>query len=320
MRKKQNKHLTLMLIPDGVGKSRQFHISKKILKILGIFFILLFFLSLSLVGYISIKNITLSRKNKILLTENIKLNEEKNLLLTVNQQVEQMQEDMMRLQVLEKQLEEKMNQSPAEDTLNQNSSLNIEHRGIGGNQEITPLITIGNDQDKNEVDEVSTTCQFISENLPRQLQQTRNLLKEYNDYQDQMARIPSIYPTMGSFTSPFGFREDPFTHQSRFHEGIDIANAAGTPIYATAKGKVVFTGNISGFGQTIKIEHSCSLVTLYAHLSVIHVSTGDEVVKGQFIGEMGSTGRSTDPHLHYGVYINDDPVNPARYLPLERSN
>ena len=319
MRKKQDKHLTLLLIPDGADKSKQFHISQKILKTLLVFFVLLLFLSFSLIGYILVKNIILTRNNKLLLTENIKLNEEKDVLLSVNQQVEQMQEDMIELQILEKQLEEKMNQSSSEDSLSQVSPSTIEHQGIGGNQTISPLISIGNEDDQSEVDQVSTTCQFISENLPRQLHQTRVLLKQYNDYQDEMARIPSIYPTIGSFTSGFGFREDPFTHQSRFHEGIDIANSAGTPIYSTAKGRVVFTGNISGFGQTIKIEHSCSLVTLYAHLSAIHVSIGDEVCKGQFIGEMGSTGRSTDPHLHYGVYINDDPVNPARFLPLERS-
>lgn len=320
MRKKQDKHLTLLLIPDGADKSRQFHISQKILKIFLVFFVLLLFLSFSLIGYIVIKNITLTRNNKFLLTENTKLNQEKNVLLAVNQQVEQMQEDMIELQILEKQLEEKINESSPEDSLSQFPPADIEHRGIGGNQSITPLVSFASDEDQSDVDQVSTTCQFISENLPLQLYQTRVLLKQYNDYQDEMARIPSIYPTMGSFTSGFGFREDPFTHQSRFHEGIDIANSAGTPIYCTAKGRVVFTGNISGFGQTIKIEHSCSLVTLYAHLSAIHVSTGDEVCKGQFIGEMGSTGRSTDPHLHYGVYINDDPVNPARFLPLERSN
>lgn len=125
-----------------------------------------------------------------------------------------------------------------------------------------------------------------------------------------------LYPTHGVLTSPFGYRTDPFTGTRRFHYGIDLANRIGTPVRATMAGTVVVIGNHpQGYGNFIVLRHARGYQSLYGHLSAILVHKGQRVVQGQKIGLMGTTGRSTGPHLHFSIYKNHRPVNPlAGYL------
>lgn len=126
--------------------------------------------------------------------------------------------------------------------------------------------------------------------------------------------IPSIFPTFGEITSHWGNRMHPILGEYRFHDGIDIANKTGTPVYASADGVVSTAQAENGWGKVVKINHADGYKTLYAHLNGFKVKVGDIVSKGQIIGLMGSTGMSTGPHLHYGVYRNDVSVNPTNYL------
>ncbi len=124
-----------------------------------------------------------------------------------------------------------------------------------------------------------------------------------------------IYPTRGRLTSGFGYRSDPFTGVRRFHYGIDLANSLGTPIMAAMDGVVVDVENRpAGYGKYIVIRHSRGYQTLYGHLSSINVREGQRVKQGQRIGLMGSTGRSTGPHLHFSIYQNNRPVDPLAIL------
>ena len=123
-----------------------------------------------------------------------------------------------------------------------------------------------------------------------------------------------IYPTNGVLTSPFGMRHDPFTGIVTFHNGIDLANVMGTPVRAAMGGKVAYLGVNRGYGRFILIDHGGGFQTLYAHLSKRLVSRGEEVRTGQEIGQMGDTGYSTGPHLHFTIYKNGVPVNPLNYL------
>ena len=125
---------------------------------------------------------------------------------------------------------------------------------------------------------------------------------------------PSIRPAYGYETSGFGYRISPFTGHKQFHEGLDIANRVGTPVIAPANGLVVFTGRKGGFGNLIIISHGHGITTRYGHLSKILVKVGQHVKRGEKIGEIGNTGRSTGPHLHYEVRLNGVPVNPRRYI------
>lgn len=116
------------------------------------------------------------------------------------------------------------------------------------------------------------------------------------------------------FTSGFGYRQDPFGRGSRSHEGLDFSGAHGTDIHATADGVVVEAGWKNGYGQMVEIRHDFGLSTLYGHLSQIRVKPGQRVSRGDLIGDMGNTGRSTGTHLHYEVHVGGRPVNPMTYI------
>lgn len=125
---------------------------------------------------------------------------------------------------------------------------------------------------------------------------------------------PSIYPTFGRISDGWGMRIHPIFRRLAFHNGIDFANEIGTPIYATAPGIVTFAGYDNEYGNLIKLSHENSYETRYGHLYNFQVRKGDQVKRGQIIGLMGNSGRSTGPHLHYEVVINGNRVNPSGYL------
>jgi murein DD-endopeptidase MepM/ murein hydrolase activator NlpD len=141
-------------------------------------------------------------------------------------------------------------------------------------------------------------------------------MRQYEAAIKERARIPSLWPVEGESTDSFGFRGNPFGGgSSEFHPGQDIAAPRGTPVLAPADGTVVQAGWQNGYGQTIVIDHGNGLTTRYGHLSKLEVTAGQEIKRGDELGQVGSTGRSTGPHLHYEVRIGDLPVSPLHYLP-----
>ncbi|MCP4631716.1 MAG: M23 family metallopeptidase [candidate division Zixibacteria bacterium] len=125
---------------------------------------------------------------------------------------------------------------------------------------------------------------------------------------------PSIKPCDGYFASGFGNRPDPFTGQIHLHAGVDLAADKGTPVMVTADGVVKYTGWAGRLGKIIRIDHDFGYETLYGHLAEINVRKGHKVTRGQIIGTMGSTGRSTGPHLHYEVHQNRKAINPMNFI------
>ncbi len=127
--------------------------------------------------------------------------------------------------------------------------------------------------------------------------------------------LPTLPPIENiNYTSNFGYRLDPFSGHQTFHEGVDFAADTGTPINAAASGKVIYAETHPAYGKTVDIDHGNGLVTRYAHGSELLVASGDLVVRGQRIARVGSTGRSTGPHLHFEVRLNGVPQNPGRFL------
>ncbi len=126
--------------------------------------------------------------------------------------------------------------------------------------------------------------------------------------------VPSLWPVIGPITASFGEREDPFTDEPAFHPGVDIGAPYGTPVRATANGIVVFAGGEEGYGRMVAIDHGFGISTCYAHLSGFNTEVGDHVNRGDIIGYVGDSGRSTGPHLHYEVRIHNTPVNPWPYM------
>lgn len=140
-------------------------------------------------------------------------------------------------------------------------------------------------------------------------------LSDMRGLQTSSQRLPFGRPTVGTReSSGFGVRLDPFTHTPHFHAGQDFAGPYLTPVYATAPGIVSFTGVRTGYGNVVEIDHGNGFMTRYAHLAAFSVHAGQRVALDQRIASMGSTGRSTGPHLHYEVWINGRPQNPARFL------
>ncbi|WP_262330707.1 M23 family metallopeptidase [Bosea sp. BH3] len=129
-------------------------------------------------------------------------------------------------------------------------------------------------------------------------------------------QLPLARPMAGDhdFTSNFGYRTDPFTRGLAMHTGVDFRAESGSPILATAPGKVIAAEYNGGYGNMVEVEHANGLSTRYAHMSAISVSVGQNVKTGSVLGRVGSTGRSTGPHLHYETRINDEAVDPTRFL------
>ena len=126
---------------------------------------------------------------------------------------------------------------------------------------------------------------------------------------------PSMRPIDGGWiSSKFGFRKSPFSDKQEFHAGVDIAAHKGTPVMATANGTVIFSGHRGTYGKVVYIDHGFGIMTRYAHLDRCHAKKGQKVSRGEMIGEVGSTGKSTGPHLHYEVRLNDIPVNAEKYM------
>jgi murein DD-endopeptidase MepM/ murein hydrolase activator NlpD len=138
--------------------------------------------------------------------------------------------------------------------------------------------------------------------------------RAFQDRARLLAATPTSMPSEGWFSHGYGWRKDPFTGQRQFHRGIDIVSHTGTPIRATADGIVSRATRVSDYGKTLDISHGFGYVTRYAHLSEVLVRPGQKVRRGDLVGRMGSTGRSTGPHLHYEVFRDGRRVNPWKYL------
>lgn len=140
-------------------------------------------------------------------------------------------------------------------------------------------------------------------------------LARMNVLERGLAGIPQVSPASHDFiSSGFGYRSDPFTGAGAFHAGLDFKGPIGAPIFAAAKGTVTFAGQRQGYGWCVEIDHGNGLTTRYAHMSRLGAQVGQQVAAGRVIGAIGSTGRSTGPHLHFEVRIHDRPVNPRPFL------
>ena len=146
----------------------------------------------------------------------------------------------------------------------------------------------------------------------------RGLVAGLQQRETQLRILPSIWPLpnhKGAITSGFGLRRDPFHLRIRHHNGTDISARGGTPILATADGVVVFSGRDGNYGRVVRIDHGNGIQTDYCHLCKRLVEVGDRVARRDAIGKLGSSGRSTGPHLHYEVRVNGKAVDAAKYLP-----
>lgn len=151
--------------------------------------------------------------------------------------------------------------------------------------------------------------------LDQRFQRLALSLARMSALQRGLTGIPQVLPaSLEYISSGFGYRSDPFTGGAAFHAGLDFKGPIGAPIYAAAKGRISFIGQKQGYGNCVEVDHGNGMITRYAHMSAFRTQMGKEVLAGEVIGAIGSSGRSTGPHLHFEVRINDQPVNPRPFL------
>jgi len=168
--------------------------------------------------------------------------------------------------------------------------------------------------EKGLVQQMRTDIDRLKSEATSQEESLSELEKLLQTKREMLASTPSIWPVHGWVTSGFGFRANPFTGLTQMHEGLDISNRVGTPIIASADGIVSDTGKDYGHGNVVVISHGFGMTSRYNHLNKIFVRAGQKVKRGDKIAEIGMTGKTTGPHLHYEVRVNGIPVNPVRYI------
>ncbi len=171
--------------------------------------------------------------------------------------------------------------------------------------------------EKNEMglaQQMSTDIERLESEATSQEESLSELEKLLESKRNILVHTPSIWPVHGWVTSGFGFRTNPFTGLTQLHEGLDIANRLGTPVIAPADGIVSSTGKDSAYGNFIVFSHGFGIISRHYHLNKVFVRAGQRVKRGDRIAEVGNTGKSTGPHLHYEVRVNGIPVNPLRYI------
>lgn len=147
----------------------------------------------------------------------------------------------------------------------------------------------------------------------------KNLASLRTELERMISSVPTGWPAKGQVSSALGMRPNPWTGKAEFHTGLDIPKPLGTPVYAPGNGIVESAGSSNGNGKMVLLDHGEGITTLYAHLSKIHVKEGQQVSKGQLIANIGNTGKSTSPHLHYEVRVDGVPIDPRRNLIQESS-
>lgn len=230
-------------------------------------------------------------------------------------ETQQLLEQMSQIEVLTEVVSEKLGISIDEPEPENNDSAGNHDSSAASGEGDARLYASRGGVDSRVLDRAAANIQVLQNLLPGQTDLLENPKVEVEEYVNLLAATPSIWPVRGRISSGYGMRRSPFNRSvMEFHRGIDIVAAHGTPIYATADGRVTWVGYRGAAGHLVIINHGYGYETYYAHLSRYAVSSGQWVKRGQVVGYMGATGRVTGTHLHYEVHVNGVAVNPRNYL------
>lgn len=188
----------------------------------------------------------------------------------------------------------------------------VENLGVGGDAGANGDAGVGG---LTTLDEASAPDFKAMEARARQLAgQLDTVESKLEERVRWISSTPAIAPVKGILTSGFGHRSDPMTHEQGVHQGVDIAAPPGQPVHASADGIVLRAGEVTGLGRAVYLAHGYGLVTRYGHMSRVDVRPGQRIKRGDVVGLVGNTGRSTGYHLHYEVRLDGEPVNPLGYI------
>jgi len=302
--------ISICLISNSVAPVRQFSASKTLLQTIGCICIV-GIVGLAVVGYdyyaLSQESFSGQALEATISQQQQEIGSQRKQIQAFAQEINHLKSRLASLNSSEKKLRLLANLEPSKD---QQGTF-----GMGGSlpEDLDTKIDLS-EKHNSLVRDMHEQVEVLNAAISSQGEEFSRLLKHLEDQQSILACTPSIQPTDGWITSKFGYRKSPFTGKREFHKGLDIATRKKSPIFATANGVVTYVGTKGLLGKVIIIDHGYGIVTRYGHLYNALKKKGDKVKRGDKIALVGSTGRTTGPHLHYEVRLNGVPVNPEKYI------
>ncbi|CDG36281.1 peptidase M23B [Acetivibrio thermocellus BC1] len=300
--RKESKYLSIVVIPHNTDEIKVFKISsvKYKLMALGAILLTMFICSGILITYLIYENRVLNEdRKKVIAVNNQQMNlitEREEIIQSYIRKVEEQDKLIKNFTTLYRDMTAKYIDGSMENVTASRSGLRDDRSFINDINKLKGILDKLEEINGDDADILSS------------LSETQSKLKQYID------SIPTLWPASGRISSRFGTRSDPFNFSQKVHEGIDIAADYGTTILASATGKVTLSDWYGNYGKCVIIDHGYGLSTLYGHCQTLLVKEGQTVKKGDKIATVGSTGRSTGPHLHFEVRLNGVPVDPLQYL------
>jgi murein DD-endopeptidase MepM/ murein hydrolase activator NlpD len=293
---------TIMIVPKTASKMRKFQVSKSVIH-LSLCILALFFITGGVFIYRYIDYRAQARELPALRTG---YNQQKVQLQTLVLNIDNLKKDINRLEKFSRKFRTIVGLPQVEENLQQVS-------GMGGGIEDSFLEFTQRREDEY-MSRLHKELFELSREVEKEQDNMQELSEEIEEKTSLLACTPSIWPTKGWLTSGYGYRNSPFTGQREMHKGIDIATRFNNPVRSPADGVVTFAGRKGSLGNVVVVEHGYGYSTRFGHNSRIVVKAGDRIKRNQIIAYVGSTGRTTGPHLHYEVRIDGVAVNPFNYL------
>lgn len=290
---------TVLILPDATSPARKFHITKPIVTaVSSVVAVSVLAFAFFLYQYVNLNVRMLELKQ---------LRQEAGDRDFLAAKVGQLEGELSRLRDLDRKLRVVAGLDPGDDqgrlaqggaeTLSRSALLDAVRKGTGRLAEW-----------------VNRDLEVLGQEITSRERSFRELKTLLEEKRSVLASTPTIWPVKGLVTAGYGYRQSPFTGQREMHEGLDIAAPQGSPILATANGVVSFSGPLAAFGNVVFINHGHGFTTFYAHNSSNRVKEGQQVRRGEVIAYVGTSGRTTGPHVHYEVQVNGTTVNPSKYI------
>ncbi|NLK00293.1 MAG: M23 family metallopeptidase [Clostridia bacterium] len=318
-RKSKSSYISLLVIPSPTSEVKNLKIPSWVPK------------AAALVGAILLLAVSLTAAHYVrgyykLLDETDRLEAFKNIYRVQQQKIQEIEENAVRIETKIKEVDEtdqrvrKLMGIESKGSTDERRNISSRGggleardliRGRGGADEAGDTVEISS---FSRLDDLTQIYLYFDDKLVEERERLAHLEEEVRGHLDYLDSYPDQWPVRGRITSDFGYRKSPFGRRTEFHNGLDIAGGRGNPIHAAGKGKVIRAGYEPGYGKTVVINHGYGYMTLYAHCSKILVDVGDQIEKGDTVAKIGSTGRSTGPHLHFTVTYNGEAVDPLTVL------
>ncbi len=298
------KKYTIMILPDETTRVRKYRVPRSMVRgLLVVIAVVVFGLGYLVTDYYGVKKMV-AELDRL----RLEARQQQQQLVTFAKSFDDLQGEMTRLRQFDMKLRV---MTDLEGVVYPEQIM-----GIGGEnpEPFNPLEGELSFQDQTIISSMNKSMDRFKTEVTIQERSFQELVEYLEDQKSLLKSTPSIWPVKGWLTSTFGYRSSPFTGRRELHKGLDIATRSGTPIIAPADGLVVFAGREGGFGNMIIVDHGYGITTRFGHCSSLEAKLGQKVKRGDVIARIGSTGRSTGPHVHYEVAVNGVSVNPSRYI------